>query len=642
MFSQSSARSFQGFTRPLLEEQGYSTVPADDMEMLPASETDVSALESQCHSVANLVQLSAMPAPLDDRVRTWTVTALLLLSSGVLLSIFAEEWTSHPSQRIWLIVGSGYYILAVLKQGWFVLGRLLDRTIYLSGFIDRRCSRSLFEGITDQLQATLDKLPSCASRDVEIFSAYEKSKRVSEVKLRFWGQNSQAVTVLLHRRSSASPGFDASGEERGLGSSRLYASAVPNSIGGIAGVRRYLEELLFGASPARNEDDVRHVTVTFSRDGEVQTGRDAKSERKEGLKLHMRSRPATLLADKVLLRQWCEECMQACLEPPESIVEVYGLQQSSCDWMPEWQLERTRLLKDASGVGDRFYLERASSREVLFDARLWASSSLRIYMMLGPPGVGKSEFTVWLAGQLRLPIYRVSVNNPQLTDALLAQVFSQNCLMHDSVVVQLDEFQGALKRWEEQPSASGITQQGLCEVLQGSTTLSRGVVVVTGTEELGLVRYREEFGALYRRFNEIARISWLEEADIRVYFHSFLRDFVPAMGADEWVKWEEQFMGRGSTSGTSPWISRPVSLDMLKQFLMRQVTQAAVAGHGLPPTRKKKVGDDGHSFRVKPAACKHFCDLVCNQKAAADFLKFYAPVWKSGVAVEAERGGSAP
>ena len=246
MFSQSSARSFQGFTRPLLEEQGYSTVPADDIEMLPASETDASALESQCHSVANLVQLSAMPAPLDDRVRTWTVTALLLLSSGVLLSIFAEEWTSHPSQRIWLIVGSGYYILAVLKQGWFVLGRLLDRTIYLSGFIDRRCSRSLFEGVTDQLQATLDKLPSCASRDVEIFSAYEKSKRVSEVKLRFWGQNSQAVTVLLHRRSSVSPGLDASGEERGLGSSRLYASAVPNSIGGIAGLRRYLEELLLG------------------------------------------------------------------------------------------------------------------------------------------------------------------------------------------------------------------------------------------------------------------------------------------------------------------------------------------------------------------------------------------------------------
>ena len=43
--------------------------------------------------------------------------------------------------------------------------------------------------------------------------------------------------------------------------------------------------------------------------------------------------------------------------------------------MPEWQLERTRLLKDGSGVGDKFYLERASSREVLFDAKLWAATA---------------------------------------------------------------------------------------------------------------------------------------------------------------------------------------------------------------------------------------------------------------------------
>jgi len=150
--------------------------------------------------------------------------------------------------------------------------------------------------------------------------------------------------------------------------------------------------------------------VSFLRDGEIMTGRDrSTTERKEMLMIRMRSTPDTLTSDKKLLCQWCEECMHAYGEAPANIVEVYGLQQSSSDWMPEWQLERTRLLKDGSGVGDKFYLERASSKEVLFDAKLLAASSLRIYMMLGPPGVGKSEFTVWLAGQLRLPIYRVSV-----------------------------------------------------------------------------------------------------------------------------------------------------------------------------------------------------------------------------------------
>jgi len=343
-------------------------------------------------------------------------------------------------------------------------------SIYFHAFVDRRCSRTLFEGITDQLTALLEPMPSAASRDVEVFSAYDKSTRVSEVKLRFWGSSSREVKVLLRRQTvRAADGEQPHGS---MGSSRIFVGVAAPVPSGIFGLWQYFEELLMGPRPARNDDDVRQVVIRFTRDGEIQTGRDAHSERKEGLQIWMRSRPQTLLADKQLLRQWCDECAQACLEPPPSIVEVYGLQQSSTDWTPEWQLERTRLLKDESGVGNRFYLERSSSREVICDAKLWTGNNLRIYMMLGPPGVGKSEFTVWLAGQLRLPIYRVSVNNQQLTDALLAQVFSQNWLKHDSVVVQLDEFQGALKRWEEHPSAPGITHQGLCEVLQGSTTLS--------------------------------------------------------------------------------------------------------------------------------------------------------------------------
>ena len=69
-----------------------------------------------------------------------------------------------------------------MRQGWIVLGRLLNQTIYLHAWVDRRGSIPLFEGVTDQLQAALDPIPSCASRDVEVFSVYDKSKRTSEVK----------------------------------------------------------------------------------------------------------------------------------------------------------------------------------------------------------------------------------------------------------------------------------------------------------------------------------------------------------------------------------------------------------------------------------------------------------------------------
>ena len=213
--------------------------------------------------------------------------------------------------------------------------------------------------------------------------------------------------------------------------------------------------------------------------------------------------------------------MREHMEPPAMIVEIYGLQQSSSDWCPEWQLERTRLLKGNKEVGERFYLERDTLQEILIDAKLWASTSLRIYMVLGMPGVGKSEFIVWLAGQLQLPIYRVSLHDPKLTDSLLAQVFSQSWLKHDSMVVQLDEFQGALNRWDtsgdraDRSDVKGLSPGGLCEVLQGSTTLSRGVLVLAGTEELAREDYKKAFHALYRRINVEAAIGCMGEAGIR-------------------------------------------------------------------------------------------------------------------------------
>ena len=112
--------------------------------------------------------------------------------------------------------------------------------------------------------------------------------------------------------------------------------------------------------------------------------------------LSMNSTEETLIGDKALLAQWCAECVRASMGSPANVVEVYGLQQASTDWTPEWQLERTRLLEDSRAVGDQFYLEprqdddKLSLNDICTDATLWSTTSLRIYFVLGPPGVGKS------------------------------------------------------------------------------------------------------------------------------------------------------------------------------------------------------------------------------------------------------------
>ena len=83
----------------------------------------------------------------------------------------------------------------------------------------------------------------------------------------------------------------------------------------------------------------------------------------------------------------------------------------------------------------------------------------------------------------------------------------------------------------------------------------------------------------------------------------------------------------------SPWASRPVSVDMLKQFLTRQVTEAAVRGLGIETDRSTLSGAGDvvvvPAFRVARGQQEAFRDLACDYESAARFLADYAPVWES-------------
>ena len=341
---------------------------------------------------------------------------------------------------------------------------------------------------------------------------YDKTNRVSEIKLRFWGEGSRSIRMLLKRVSPSE--YTTAASQRGQEQEREQApliAAIP--------FVSYCPFIFHTSSLAA---DGRLVCIRYSRGDDVQTGRDNHTERKEMLHISMISTAQRIVDDKALLVRWCVECVQAAVTPPVDVVEVYGLQQASKEWTPDWQLERTRLLKNSQSVGERFYLERAASKDILIDASLWSTTSLRIYVVVGPPGVGKSEFIVWLAGQLRLPLYRLSLHSPKLTDDILAQVLSHNWLKHDAALVQLDEFQTALASWtvcneKYDGRHEGITAAGLCEVLQGATTMSRGVIILSGTEELSNHTYREHFRVLFRRLNRSIIFNYLEETDICIY-----------------------------------------------------------------------------------------------------------------------------
>ena len=138
--------------------------------------------------------------------------------------------------------------------------------------------------------------------------------------------------------------------------------------------------------------------------------------------------------DREALQKWLQVSYMAWVKPIDGVVKVYALQQMNTDWTPESKLERIKPTKTPKGNDQSFYFESESLNTIFTDATLQSSLSLRVYMVSGPPGVGKSEFIILLASQVGLSIYRFSLSSSNLTDNLLAQLLSQSSLLCSQVV----------------------------------------------------------------------------------------------------------------------------------------------------------------------------------------------------------------
>ena len=105
--------------------------------------------------------------------------------------------------------------------------------------------------------------------------------------------------------------------------------------------------------------------------------------------------------------------------------------------------------------------------------------------------------------------------------------------VHLSDAPEVDEFQETLERWLD-GHREGVSAGGFCEVLQGSTAMSRGVVVITGTSELAAKGVRRKLPAVFRRIHCTAELTWMNERDIGEYFRRFLCGFIPSCPAEQW------------------------------------------------------------------------------------------------------------
>jgi hypothetical protein len=499
------------------------------------------------------------------RSRYWehiTVVVLLLIlcvPTFLISEVVWGEWHNSPEQRGWLIIGFGFYIAAALKSLGQLLLQVCQRILYLRVELCRIASSTLFDAVSDAIALESEKLGVTCSCDAEAIQQHNPVSGDIAVQLSFWSSSTRCIRVCV------SIDVDGNGEYE-----KLY------------------------------------LHIRFLPGEDVVCGRDSHVQRRQVIVLSTRTSSAKALRHKVLLSQWLQQCYARYMVPQAGIVNVYALQESSSDWMPEWKFERVKPSKTATGTGHAFFLERASLDKVLADAKLWSMTALRVYMITGPPGVGKSEFTIWLAGQLRLPVYRLCLSSPKLNDDRLAQLLSQTSVTHSRVLVQVDEFQGTVKRWMQSSSNSsaigGVTPGGFCECLQGSTAMGCGVVVLTGTVETSTESTRLQFPAVFRRIHCVAELSWMTNKDIQHYFIQFLRRFVLECNPLEWASWADKFLDL-----EGPWARRPISVDMLRQFLMRQITESRCKKLGdftLTPGSQASSGPSAGEFRVH-RHCRH-------------------------------------
>ena len=549
----------------------------DDVEMAPTSAEPSDS--SRAKPSAEIVEETQK-----ERLRA-ILLAIALVVPGIAFAVaIIDQWASSPSQRGWLILGFGFYILAALKALWESILRLYDRIFYLRVELRRIVCPTLFEAVSNSIAEEAEKAGRTCSWDQEAVQEHDQLTGDFAVKMRFWSSQPRTIRMRL-------PEVEDCVEQSERGTPRRRRKLV--------------------------------AKVRYSPGEDVVTGRDSRVERREMLVLRVTTSAERVLEDKAMIRRWLKNCHDKWMEQAEGVVKVFALQESSSDWVPTWAFERVRQVKSSQSTGQEFYLERDSLKTILADAQLWSGSALRVYLVRGPPGVGKSEFIIWLAAQLKLPVYRLCLSSPKMTDDRLAQLLSQSAVTHNEVLVQVDEFQETVNRWkqshESRVESSGVTPGGFCECLQGSTAMGRGVVVLTGTEEVAQEDVRRMLPAVFRRVHREAFLSWISKQDVCCYFRLFLSRFVPGCAHAEWVDWARIFTGEGT-----PWgCARPISVDMLKQFLMHTITEASCAGLGdFSGTGSGGVAE----FQVHATRRTDFFALVCNSARAEAFLQSYSPV----------------
>ncbi|KAJ5993342.1 P-loop containing nucleoside triphosphate hydrolase protein [Penicillium sp. IBT 35674x] len=184
-----------------------------------------------------------------------------------------------------------------------------------------------------------------------------------------------------------------------------------------------------------------------------------------------------------ILKSLIEECREKYLKGTQKKVSVFEHREG------EWKKARLRPVRPISTV----IMDTELKNEILKDVDEFLDQDMqgwyaergipykRGYLLFGPPGTGKSSFSLSLAGKHELDIYTLQLSN--ISDSTLMRLFSE---LPPHCVVLLEDVDTAgvgrrdsVDADQENESKSAVTLSGLLNVIDGVSSQEGRILIMT-------------------------------------------------------------------------------------------------------------------------------------------------------------------
>jgi len=132
-----------------------------------------------------------------EYIRGVGLLVALVCPTTLVAYVIYDSWQNNPSNRSWLILGLGFYIGAALKAIYEAMIRLIDCLCFLRVEIRRVGASTLFDAVTNVVEAEAELSGGTCSRDTEAVQEHDPMTGHLSVRFNFWSTRSRRMRVCV-------------------------------------------------------------------------------------------------------------------------------------------------------------------------------------------------------------------------------------------------------------------------------------------------------------------------------------------------------------------------------------------------------------------------------------------------------------